>query len=83
MELKELRGHIDVIDEQIIDLFTQRMIVSASIGAYKKERNLPVLDSQREQEKLDNVAVKAGPEMADAARELYKTIMRLSREHQK
>ena len=82
MDLKELREKIDFIDQQLIDLFSQRMQVAAQIGAYKKEHNLPVLDPIREQEKLNEVAGKAGPELADATRELYQTLMRLSREHQ-
>lgn len=83
MDLKELRQQIDSIDDQLIALFAQRMEVASKIGAYKKEHHLPVLDQGREEEKLNIVAAKAGPELAEATRELFQTLMQLSREHQK
>ena len=55
MDLKECRREIDVIDEQILDLFARRMDVSAQVAAYKKEHGLPVLDAAREREKLNEV----------------------------
>ena len=42
MDLKELRGEIDRIDDHLIKLFAQRMDIAAKIGDYKKARNLPV-----------------------------------------
>ena len=83
MDLQELRKEIDQIDEKIVALFCQRMEASAKIGAYKKEHHLPVLDQGRGEEKLNIVAAKAGPELAEATRELFQTLMQLSREHQK
>ena len=65
MDIQELRGEIDSIDDQLIRLFVQRMAVASRIAEYKKARGLPVLDARREQEKLDAVAAKAGPAMAD------------------
>ena len=82
MDLQELRKQIDEIDDQMISLFVQRMNVAAAIGAYKKEHGLPVLVPAREAEKLANVATKAGPEMAQYTRELYKTLFELSRSYQ-
>ena len=82
MELQELRKKIDTIDDQLISLFVQRMQVAAAIGAYKKEHNLPVLVPAREAEKLEDVAEKAGSEMAQYTRELYTTLFALSRNYQ-
>lgn len=82
MDLQELRKQIDEIDDQLISLFVQRMNVAAAIGAYKKEHKLPVLVPAREAEKLTDVAEKAGPEMADYTRELYRTLFELSRSYQ-
>ena len=82
MELQELRKKIDTIDDQLISLFVQRMQVAAAIGAYKKEHNLPVLVPAREAEKLEDVAEKAGAEMAQYTRELYTTLFALSRNYQ-
>lgn len=81
MALQELRQKIDVIDEEMIRLFCQRMEVSRKIGAYKKERDLPIFVPQREQEKLMDIADRAG-ELSDYAVKLYETIFSLSREYQ-
>ena len=35
MDLKELRGQIDEIDDQLVELFAKRMDVAAAIGDYK------------------------------------------------
>jgi len=82
MELQELREQIDSIDNQIVQLFTQRMDVAAQIGDYKKARNLPVFVPAREREKLQDVAEKAGPEMANYTRVLYSMLFELSRSYQ-
>ena len=37
MDLNELRQQIDAIDQVLVDLFTQRMEISARIGEYKKK----------------------------------------------
>ena len=82
MDLTQLRGRIDAIDDELIRLFCQRMEVAAQIADYKKEHGLPILVPAREAEKLLDVAEKAGPEMADYVQELYATLFRLSREYQ-
>jgi shikimate dehydrogenase len=82
MDIQELRGKIDAIDDQLVKLFAQRMAVAAQIADYKKGRGLPVLDARREQEKLDAVAAKSGPAMAAYTRNLYETLFRLSRDYQ-
>ena len=38
--MQELRTQIDQIDDQIVQLFGQRMDVAAQIADYKKENNL-------------------------------------------
>ena len=79
MDLQELRKEIDAIDDQIVTLFCQRMTVSAKIGAYKKERNLPVFVPEREMEKLTDVASKASPGLEQDVQDLYARIFELSR----
>ena len=82
MELQNLREQINNIDDQLIPLFVERMRIAAAIGEYKKEHGLPVLVPARETEKLADVTQKAGPEMAEYARELYSTLFALSRSYQ-
>lgn len=82
MDLKELRNEIDQIDDQLVQLFVQRMEVSARIADYKKEHGLPILAPSREQEKLLDVAAKAGVDMAVYTKVLYDLLFELSRGYQ-
>lgn len=51
--LAELRRQIDGIDEQLLELLTKRMRISREIGVYKKEHNMPILQSPRYSEILE------------------------------
>ena len=82
MDLKDYRKEIDAIDDQLVQLFGQRMDIAAKIADYKKENNLPILVPAREREKLADVAQKAGPEMANYTRVLYSMLFELSRSYQ-
>lgn len=82
MNLDELRAEIDIIDDQLINLFEERMEVASKIGQYKKENGLPVLNSQREREILNNIADKSKPEMKSYLRVLYSLLFELSRSYQ-
>ena len=82
MDLQELRTQIDAIDEEFVKLFVQRMGLSAQVADYKKENNLPIYFPAREREILQDVAEKAGPEMANYTRVLYSMLFELSRSYQ-
>ena len=82
MDLTELRGQIDEIDDEIIKLFCRRMDVAAQVADYKKANNLPIFMPAREREKLQDVAQKAGPDMAAYTRTLYSMLFELSRSYQ-
>ena len=82
MELKDLRTEIDKIDDELVRLFGARMNIAAQIADYKKENNLPILMPAREREKLQDVAKKAGPDMANYTRVLYSMLFELSRSYQ-
>ena len=82
MELKDLRGQIDTIDDELVKLFCQRMELSAQIADYKKQNRLPIYVPAREREKLQDVAEKAGPDMANYTRVLYSMLFELSRSYQ-
>src|SRR5574344_1681190 len=43
--LAALRGQIDTIDEQLLELLAKRMSISKEKGVYKKEHNMPILQS--------------------------------------
>ena len=82
MDLKECRNQIDSIDHQLVDLFVQRMQLSANIAAHKKENGLPIYVPAREREILQEVAKLAGPDMANYTRVLYSMLFELSRSYQ-
>ena len=82
MGLKDIRVQIDEIDDDLVKLFTKRMALSAQVADYKKEHNLPIYIPAREREILQNVAAKAGPEMANYSRVLYSMLFELSRSYQ-
>lgn len=50
--LNELRRQIDELDNQLLDLLAKRMRVSREIGQYKKEHDMPVLQTARYDEIL-------------------------------
>ena len=82
MDLKDIRGQIDEIDNDLVKLFTKRMALSAQVADYKKEHNLPIYVPARERDILQDVAAKAGPEMANYSRVLYSMLFELSRSYQ-
>ncbi len=82
MDLTDYRRQIDAVDTRLVDLFAERMRISAEIGAYKKEHGLAVLNAGREQEKLKAVADASPEDLAGYTRELYSLLMELSRAYQ-
>ena len=68
--LTELRRQIDGVDEQLLELLAKRMRISREIGVYKKEHNMPVLQSPRYNEILENrtksgVALELSPDFVE------------------
>jgi chorismate mutase len=51
--ITELRRQIDGIDEGLLELLAKRMCISHEIGIYKKEHNMPILQTPRYDEILD------------------------------
>ncbi len=83
MEIEALRGQIDSIDRELVELFKQRMQVSADIAKYKKDNNLPVLDRTRERELLNKIATLSGKELENYTSRLYAQILELSKSCQR
>lgn len=78
MDLLGLRKEIDKIDEELIPLLLKRMNISQQVAKYKVERGIPVLNQQREQEILDNVAEKCG-DMGEIIKTVFSATMDASR----
>ena len=71
--LSALRRQIDELDNSLLELLARRMRVSEEIGQYKKEHNMPILQSQRYDEILQNRISQA--ERMDMDGEFMKTVL--------
>jgi len=57
--LLQLRQQIDEIDFELLGILSKRMRISREIGQYKKEHNMPVLQTVRYDEILENRVTQA------------------------
>lgn len=81
--LEELRERLDIIDNQMVHLYEERMKVCEEVGAYKVRSGKRVLDRQREKNKLADVASKVEGEFyKKGVQELYEQLMSMSRKLQ-
>ena len=81
MELSEIREKIDAVDDQLLDLFLQRMDLSEEVAAYKNEHHLPILNKERERAILAKVTERSG-EKERYAYHLFSTLFELARSRQ-
>ena len=82
--LGELRQQIDIFDDYLLDLMEKRMKVSETIGHYKKENNITILQSTWWDEIVKRVMIKGkikglSAEMIDT---IFKAIHQESINHQ-
>lgn len=79
MNLGEIRQNIDKIDEQILDLFLERMQLATDVARYKAENNMVVFQSDREKFIIDNVKENSPEELRKSAAFLFMNIMDISK----
>jgi chorismate mutase len=82
--LGELRQQIDVYDDHLLDLMEKRMKVAETIGRYKKENNITILQSLRWDEIIKK-AIAKGKEKglsAELIDSMFKAIHQESINHQ-
>ena len=82
MDLNNIRERINAIDDQMVELFVERMQMAAEVANAKAEKNLPVLDMRREQAVLERVMEKAGEEFEIYVNKLYRTMFDVSKSYQ-
>ena len=81
--LEELRVEIDRIDQQMVQLFEERMQVVAAVMAVKKAAGLPILDASRAEAVVaKHTARPSDPALAGYYGRLIRQRMALSREYQ-
>lgn len=82
-QLPEIRAQLDVIDNQLLDLFLQRMALVDDVADVKqRDPSRPLYDPAREREILMHVRETAGEKYGDAAHQLWRTVLELSRARQ-
>lgn len=82
-KLLELRGRLDEIDKQIVDLYEKRMEICGQVGEIKIEAGRKIFDKQRELEKLAAVVAGVDDEFyKKGVTELFEQIMSMSRKLQ-
>lgn len=82
MELSNIRAAIDQIDDQLVELFSQRMDCSRQVAESKRQTGKPIRDRAREREIVNRLTKAAGEEYAPYVSALYAHIFDLSRSFQ-
>ena len=83
-DLNQCRAELDVIDAQLVSLFEKRMQVVRDVAQYKHEHNINILDSSRENVVLESRAAQLKePVLKKPLMDLFREMMRLSREEQR
>lgn len=82
-ELSEIRKEIDQIDQQLVELFKQRMDCAKDVAEYKRGSNKAIYDPKREQSKIETLTKgQDQPFMAKAIEEIFLQLMSISRRYQ-
>lgn len=80
LDLQEIRGQLDTIDGQILELFEKRMQLCGDVAAFKIGTGKAVYDGEREQQKLNALMDMAEGEFnKKGVYELFSQIMTISR----
>lgn len=82
MDLSEIRQNIDTIDDEIKTLFEKRMNLAAEVAEYKRQNNLPVLNTKRERDIIARITEGQSDTIAGYSKILYTTLFDLSRSFQ-
>ena len=77
--IEELRGRIDVIDDQLVRLLNVRVACAVEVGRLKHEAGLPIYQPEREKQVLEGVRKAAtelaGPLNAEAVVRIFERII--------
>ncbi len=82
--LDKFRNEIDTIDKNLVELFEKRMEIVAELAKVKEEKNIPILNSQREEQVLEkNINHLKNKELEKYLRIFLINLMDLSKDYQK
>lgn len=82
-EINKLRKQIDIIDQQIVKEFSERLKVCKAIGDVKKANNIPIEDLDREQAVVERLADFCTEVDYPYVKSLYKRIFTLCKGYEK
>ena len=81
--IEKARVKINVIDAEMVRLFEERMAAVLDVLKYKKEHNLAVFDSKREEEIIKkNVSLLQNQELKEYYLEFFKAVLSSSKKYQ-
>ncbi len=84
VNLEDSRKKIDEIDNKLMTLFEDRMKIVVDVANYKKENNLEIFQSAREQQVIEKNIDKVQDEnLKKYAETFLNDLMKVSREYQK
>lgn len=82
--LEIARDQINEIDAQMIELFKERMKASKMVALYKRENNIAVLDSKREQQIIEkNLNILNDKELEKYYLTFFDGVLKASKDYQK
>lgn len=82
LDLEKIRGIINDIDDEIIELYEKRLALCDEVAAYKIQTGKAVLDRSREDKIIERLTSKVAENDRDAVAGLYKRIFEISRARQ-
>lgn len=83
MNLSEARVEIDAVNTALVPLLERRLDAVCDVMAYKREHNMAVLDSSREQAILAAIAESVqNPEYKEPIRQIFQGIMDVTKDYE-
>lgn len=79
MELDNYRKKIDDIDKEIVALFKDRIDIAESISEFKQKNDMPIFQSERENEVIDKISKNCPKDLKSSCEVLFENIMDISK----
>lgn len=79
--LDKYRSEIDQLDDQIITLLNKRFEVTSQVGKYKRENQIAILNSQREQAIISKIK-QLNLSNQSAVVDTYQALIEISKRYQ-
>ena len=81
-DLQKIRGEIDAVNQQLLQLLIKRLKLCSDVAEYKRERGLPIYVPEREKAILEWAQNTAGSQFAPYASRFFEQVMQLGRDYE-